>query len=247
MCYNISIFRTKEELELRFKAKFSNPQEYNQYYHVSSFSLPHLPVITNEDPDHIQFYSWGIIPPWIKNLDEAEKIRVKTMNARSESIYEKPSFQHAAKNKHCLVIADGFFEWHHYHGRKYPYYLRLKTQEAFAFAGLYESWEDPESANKIQTFSIVTTHANPLLEKIHNTKKRMPVILPQHLEKFWISQSISQEQMKQLLVPYDESEMEAYTISRLITARNRNNNSPQVITPYTYPELKTSNSQTTLI
>ena len=77
MCYNISIFRTKEELELRFKAKFTNPQEYNQYYHVSSFSLPHLPVITNEDPDHIQFYSWGIIPPWIKNRDEAEKIRVK--------------------------------------------------------------------------------------------------------------------------------------------------------------------------
>jgi putative SOS response-associated peptidase YedK len=247
MCYNISIFRTKEELDMRFKAKFTNPQEYNQFYHVSSFSLPKLPVITNEDPDNINLYTWGIIPFWVKNQDDAEKIRVRTMNARSESIYEKPSFRHAAKNKHCLVLADGFFEWREFHGRKYPYYIRLKSHDAFAFAGLWETWNHNNTSEKIHTFSIITTKANSMMEKIHNTKKRMPVILPKDLERFWISNSLSQEQMQQLLIPYDDADMEAHTISRLITARDRNNNVAQVIAPYTYPELKSSDPQTTLI
>jgi putative SOS response-associated peptidase YedK len=247
MCYNVSIFRTKEELEMRFKAKFTDPQEYTQFYHVSSFALPKLPVITNVDPDYIQLYTWGIIPFWVKNHDDAEKIRIRTMNARSESIYEKPSFRHAAKNKHCLVLVDGFYEWREYQGRKYPYYIRLKTQEAFALAGLWDSWKHPESSDSIHTFSIVTTVANPLMEKIHNTKKRMPVILPKKLEFSWISDSIPQEQMQQLLVPFDSVEMEAYTISRLITARDRNNNVPQVSAPYTYPELRSTDPQTTLL
>ncbi len=247
MCYNISIFRTKEELEMRFKAKFTNPQEYNQFYHVSSFSLPKLPVITNHDPTHIQLYTWGMIPFWVKNQDDAEKIRVKTMNARSESIYEKPSFRQAAKNKHCLVLVDGFYEWQEFHGRKYPYYIRLKSQDAFALAGLWERWKHPDTDESINTFSIVTTSANPLMEKIHNTKKRMPVILPKQIERLWLVDDFTQEQMQQLLTPYDDTEMEAYTISRLITARDRNNNVPQVLAPYTYPELHSSDPQTTLI
>ena len=247
MCYNVSIFRTKEELEMRFKAKFTNPEEYNQYYHISSFSLPKLPVITNEDPMHIQLYTWGIIPFWVKSQDDAEKIRVKTMNARSENIFEKPSFRHAAEKKHCLVLGDGFFEWQEFHGRNYPYYIRLKSHEAFAFAGLWDSWQDSGSGENVHTFSIITTQANPLMEKIHNKKKRMPVILPKSFEQRWISNSISKDQMQQLLVPYNEEEMEAYTISRLITTRNQDNNVPQVISPYSYPELKSTYHQTELI
>ena len=247
MCYNVSIFRTKEELEMRFKAKFTNPEAYNQYYHISSFSLPKLPVITNENSEHIQLYTWGIIPFWVKSQDDAEKIRVKTMNARSESIFEKPSFRHAAQKKQCLVLVDGFFEWQEFHGRNYPYYIRLKSHEAFAFAGLWDSWQDSVSGENIHTFSIVTTRANPLMEKIHNKKKRMPVILPKSLERLWISNSISKDQMQKILVPYDEEEMEAYTISRLITVRDRDNNVPQVIDPCSYSELRTSFHQTELL
>ncbi len=243
MCYNIAIFRTKEELELRFNAKFIDPQKYNQFYHVSSFSLPQVPVITNEDPEHIQLFTWGIIPFWVKNREDADAIRVKTMNARGESIYEKPSFRSAADKHHCIVLIDGFYEWREVHGRNYPYYIRLKSKESFALAGLWEHWTDSGSSEQIFTFSIVTTKANPLMELIHNKKKRMPVILPPELERFWISDALSKEQMQQLLVPFDDAQMEAYPISRLITAREKNSNVPQVMDRYIYPELRMDNSQ----
>ncbi|MBU0496405.1 MAG: SOS response-associated peptidase [Candidatus Thermoplasmatota archaeon] len=243
MCYNIAIFRTKEELELRFKSKFIDPQKYNLFYHVSSFSLPQVPVITNEDPEHIQLFTWGIIPFWVKNREDADAIRVKTMNARGESIYEKPSFRAAAEKQHCLVLVDGFYEWREFHGINYPYYIRLKSGESFALAGLWEQWMDSVSDEQIFTFSIVTTKANPLMEQIHNKKKRMPVILPKELERFWISDSLSKNQMQQLLIPYDDSQMEAYTVSRLITARDRNSNIPKVMDRYSYPELRVDNTQ----
>jgi putative SOS response-associated peptidase YedK len=160
------------------------------------------------------------------------------MNARAESIFEKPSFRSAAEQRHCLVLTDGFFEWQEYEGKNYPYYIRLKNHEPFAMAGLWESWTDSKTAELLKTYTVITTKANPLMEQIHNKKKRMPVILPKDHERDWIAPSLDKSTAEALLVPYDESLMEAFTISRLITSRQRNPNAPEVLEPFTYPELQ---------
>jgi putative SOS response-associated peptidase YedK len=230
----------------RFSALFLEPVPFKRQYHASSFDLPKLPVITNENPKQIQLFTWGLIPSWVKDRKTADEVRLKTMNARAESIFEKPSFRHAAEQKHCLVLADGFFEWQEYQGKNYPHYIRLKNHEPFAMAGLWDTWADKETSEELRTYSVITTKANPLMEKIHNKKKRMPVILRRENEEKWISASLNKESAQMFLVPFDEHEMEAFTISRLITSKQRNPNVPEVLQPFTYPEFQTKTGQRNL-
>ena len=145
------------------------------------------------------------------------------------------------------MLVDGFYEWREFYGRNYPYYIRLKSHEPFAIAGLWESWKNKEIEENVFSYTVITTKANPLMEQIHNNKKRMPVILPTEIERLWINDSISKDQAKELLVPFSEYDMEVYTISRLITSKTQDPDVPEVIQPYTYPELtEISNDQSTL-
>jgi putative SOS response-associated peptidase YedK len=245
MCYRYSV-PGPDQLVKRFSALFLEEVSFKKQYHVSGFDLPKLPVITNDQPTKIQLFTWGLIPFWVKDTKTAEAVRLKTMNARAESIFGKPSFRHAAEQKHCLVLADGFFEWQEYEGKNYPYYIRLKNHEPFAMAGLWDSWKDPATAKVLQTYTVITTKANPLMEQIHNKKKRMPVILPKDREREWIDSVLNNQTAEALLVPYDEQQMEAFTISRLITSRQRNPNVPEVLHPFTYPELQRKSGQKNL-
>jgi putative SOS response-associated peptidase YedK len=238
MCYRYSIHSKPELIEARFNSKFT--QNFIPQYHVSAFSQQKLPVITNDNSQQIQLFNWGLIPFWVKDQKQAGEIQQKTANARAETIYEKPAFRHAAQKKHCLALVDGFFEWREFQGRKYPYYIRLKSHEPFSIAGLWEIWVNKETDERTYSYTIITTKANPLMEKIHNIKKRMPAILPKELERLWIKDSISSDKAKELLVPISEFDMEAYTISRLITSKTQDPNVPGVIHPYAYPELKDS-------
>jgi putative SOS response-associated peptidase YedK len=165
------------------------------------------------------------------------------MNARAEELFEKPSFRDAAAKKHCLVLADGFFEWQDVKGKNYPYYIRLKSHEPFAMAGLWDRWTNKATGDVISTYTVITTKANPLLETIHNKKQRMPVILRKEDEHEWLRCLLDKDRAKSFLVPYDENSMEAYTISRLITSRTQDPDTPQVLDPYTYPELQQSVKQ----
>ena len=245
MCYRYSV-PGPDLLVKRFSALFLENVPFKRQYHASSFDFPKLPVITNEHPQQIQLFTWGLIPFWVKNQKTADEIRLKTMNARAESIFEKPSFRHAAGQNHCLVLADGFFEWQEYQGKNYPYYIRLKNHEPFAMAGLWDTWVDATTSEEIRTYSVITTKANPLMEQIHNKKKRMPVILPREHERDWITSSLTKQHAEALLVPYDEHLMEAFTISRLITSKQRNPNTPEVLHPFTYPELQKKTGQKNL-
>lgn len=245
MCYRYSV-PGPEPLVKRFSASFPENAAFSRQYHVSSFDLPKLPVITNESPAQIQLFTWGLIPFWVKDGKAAEEMRLKTMNARAESIFDKPAFRYAAERRHCLVLADGFFEWQEYQGRNYPFYVRLKSQEPFAMAGLWETWKDPRTSEELRTYTVITTKANPLLEQIHNKKKRMPVIFSKDHERTWLDSSLDQKAMEAVLVPYDEQLMEAYTISRLITSKQRNPNVPEVLHPFTYPELRRKADQQNL-
>jgi len=237
MCYRYSV-PGPDSLVKRFSALFLEPVPFKRQYHASSFDLPKLPVITNENPKQIQLFTWGLIPFWVKDRKTADEVRLKTMNARAESIFEKPSFRHAAEQKHCLVLADGFFEWQEYQGKNYPYYIRLKDHEPFAMAGLWETWVDKATSEELRTYTVITIKANPLMEKIHNKKKRMPVILRKENEKEWIRNSLKKETAQALLSPYDAREMEAFTISRLITSKHQNPNVAEVLHPFLYPKLQ---------
>lgn len=245
MCYRYSV-PGPDSLVKRFSVLFLEDVPFKKQYHTSSFDLPKLPVITNDQPQYIQLFTWGLIPFWVKDTKTAEEVRLKTMNARSETIFEKPSFRQAAEHRHCLVLADGFFEWQEYEGKNYPYYIRLKTHEPFAMAGLWETWKNPRNAEVLQTYSVITCKANPLMERIHNKKKRMPVILPKNQEREWIDPSLSKKAAEALLVPYNDELMEAFTISRLITSRQRDPNVPEVSEPFTYPELEKKTGQKNL-
>ena len=206
MCYTIKIDLTREQLELRFGAKLDLPDSYIPGNRISAFSLPQLPVICNDDPLSIRTFTWGLIPFWVKDSNSAKDIRMKTFNAKSETLSEKPAFRNSLNRKRCLILATGFYEWHTDGNKKTPYFIGLKDQEAFALAGLYDQWTNPETAEKINTFTMITTRANPMMEEIHNLKKRMPVILTPGTEQNWLDLE-SDPVKNNLFEPYPEELM----------------------------------------
>jgi len=243
MCYNYNllIHDSYQEFQNIFDVTFKDETKISKlkdYYYVNAFNIPELPVITNEEPKYFQLYYWGLIPFWVKNFEDAEKIRTKTMNARAETLFDKPSFRHLVRTKRCLIPACGFFEWRYLLGKNYPYYIYLKDRKYFSFAGLWDCWYDKEKNNTIFTYTIITCKSNNLMSKIHNKKKRMPVILPKEIERRWIDDTLSDIEIKDFLKPYPDEEMKAHTISKLITSQTENRNVPKVIENYKYTELK---------
>jgi putative SOS response-associated peptidase YedK len=237
MCYFSSISVSFKIIETRFGAKFIQSEAFAPVFSASAFTFPSLPVISNQDPEHIVLMQWGLIPFWVKDKENALGIREKTLNARAETIADKPSFRHCVSDRRCLVLADGFFEWRHVSNKTYPYYIRLKSHEPFAFAGIWDNWRNPENHELIRTFSVITTQANSLLEKIHNTKKRMPVIFTRANEKVWLEDHLEKDEIQSLLRPYDAAEMEAYPVSKIINKLGFNTTNPEVLREQEYPGL----------
>lgn len=184
MCFFSQVSKDAVEVQHRFNARFENgtsfkPMAYN------AFQFPKTPVITNQNPGLIQMFQWGLIPHWAKN----DEIKKNTLNARVETIQEKPSFKYVLQNR-CLIIADGFFEWQWLDPKgkqKQKYLITLPENQLFAFAGLYNIWADPTTGEMINTYTILTTTANELMSIIHNSKKRMPVILNPEDEAQWLT------------------------------------------------------------
>lgn len=236
MCYHYTV-PDIDLLESWFHARTTDSVPFDRIYHVSGFAKPQLPVITNETPDTIQMLNWGLIPHWVKNTATANQLRDRLLNARSETIHKKPAFRSLITTKRCLVLADGFFEWRHFKGQAYPYYIQLASREPFAFAGLWDNWTNPDTGDIMKTYTIITTWANPLLEQVHNKRKRMPVILHRADEKPWLEVELTRDAIDNLLVPFEASKMVAHPVSRLITTKGTMRNIPDVIKPTNYPEL----------
>ncbi len=151
------------------------------------------------------------IPPWAKD----SKIGAKLINARGETVAEKPSFRNAFRRRRCLIIADGFYEWKRDNRQKQPYYFQLRDRKPFAFAGLWESWKSP-AGEIINSTTIITTNANQIMLPIH---QRMPVILPQSAYDVWLdNQVFNQQQLTSLLKSYDDSEMIAHPVSQEVNS-----------------------------
>jgi putative SOS response-associated peptidase YedK len=237
MCYFSSISVGFKIIEDRFGVKFIQSESFQPVYSACGFNFPALPVITNTDNLHVSFLHWGLIPFWVKDYESAQNIRQKTLNARSETIFEKPAFRNSIMSKRCLVIANGFFEWRHENKKTYPYHIRLKNKLPFALAGIWDSWFDPETQAELKSFSIITIKANSLLERIHNTQKRMPVILRQEDEKIWLQSDLARESVQAMLRSYDSEEMEAYPVSRIVRQAGHNTTNPEVVIIQNYPDL----------
>ena len=176
-------------------------------------------VIPNSGNNAVSMYNWGLIPSWSKDPAIGDRM----INARAESLAEKPSFRNAYRRRRCLILADGFYEWKQNPGMKskQPIYLRLNPYRPFAFAGLWEIWNAPDGL-EVRSCTIITTQPNSLIEPIHN---RMPVILPPDVYSQWLAPEDRQPaQLNDLLIPYPSSEMIAFPVSRMV-------NSPQTDTP----------------
>lgn len=175
-----------------------------------------MPVVVCSGKKEVTLMKWGLIPHWAKD----PSIGYKMINARAESLAEKPSFRESFMRKRCLVPANGFFEWKKTAGEKIPFYIRLKDQELLSFAGLYDSWSD-EDGKVVKSYSIITTDANSILAPIHN---RMPVILPEEKEDAWLDQELQDSRILQsFLVPYKSSDMVVYPVSSDVNRTDRNN------------------------
>jgi putative SOS response-associated peptidase YedK len=221
LCYTIEINLTREQLVKRFKANIDPGTSYRKGQRINAFSLPDCPVVCAEQPDLIQLRKWGLIPVWAKDEVYAKEIRTKTFNAKAETITTKPSYRHLIKENKCLVLVNGFYEWQARGKEKQPYFINVKNAEAFALAGLYDSWINRNTGEIVNTFTIITTAANPLMEKIHNTKKRMPVILHEKDEEAWIDPKISLEKTLTFLRAFDENLMVADEVDKHLFTRTK--------------------------
>ncbi len=237
MCYNISAKKQPQELEKRFQAVVAEGEEIEPHYYLNGFNHPKTPVISSIEPTKIRNYHWGLIPPFCKTDKDAKEMRIKTLNAKSETIFALPSFRNSIKHKRCLILVDGFYEWRTIGKQKYPYFIHSKNNEPFAFGGIYNDWVNKDTGEIINTFSIITTEANPLLAKIHNVKLRMPLILPKEVEKDWLNMNLIEKEIQELMKPLEETQLDAHTISKLITNRNENPDKAEIQRHIDYPEL----------
>lgn len=171
-----------------------------------------------------RFFRWGLIPSWSKD----SAIGAKLINARAETVAEKPSFRSAFRHRRCLIPADGFYEWQRQERQKQPFYFHLQEHQPFAFAGLWEQWQSPDG-EEVETCTILTTTANDLLEPIHD---RMPVILPPEDYNTWLDPELqTASQLQSLLCPYPADQMIAYPVSRAVNRTSFDD--PDCIQPLT--------------
>lgn len=216
MCGRYTIVADANTLKDRFEADVT--ENYQKRYNAAPAQL--LPVITSATPEGFSFFYWGLVPNWSNN----KSISHKLINARADTILEKVAFRSALQSRRCLVPADGFYEWKRVNKKsKIPYRFILNEQEPFAFAGLWEEYENEEK-ELIHTFTIITTEANEVVSPIHD---RMPVILTKESEKVWMDNDAKENEILDVLKPLDAKLMGSYTVSSRVN--NVLNDDPTLI------------------
>lgn len=201
MCGRFTLAIDPQELAQAFDLAEA-PDEFPSRYNIAP-TQPIAAILKHpDDPErHFQLLKWGLIPSWSKDPSIGNRL----INARGETVSEKPSFRAAFKRRRCLIPTTGFYEWQKHQDGKQPFYIRLQSQQPFAFAGLWETWED------ISTATIITTSANDQLEPIHN---RMPVILNSEDYDTWLDpDNQDKAELQSLLKPFPAEAVEAYPVS----------------------------------
>lgn len=214
MCGRFSLTVNEAELNLRFETE-GGVAPYESRYNCAPTQM--LTVIANNEPSRLQKFKWGLIPSWTKDA----AIGNKMINARAETITEKPSYRKPLRSQRCLVPADAFYEWK-LNGKKIPHRIFVKDQKIFSMAGLWDLWVSSDG-ELIHSFTIITTGANEFMKNIHD---RMPVILRPEEEKIWLQEN-NESKLLSLLRSYPSELMDSYPISSL--ANSVSNEGPLVI------------------
>ncbi len=241
MCYDVAYLTKKiEYYEKRFNASYGDIP-FAPMYHSNGFDHMDLPVVTNVNPDQIQMLTWGLIPEWVRDTEKAHKIQNNTLNARDDTLFEKPSFKKAAQDRRCLVLADGFYDHHWKDQQSYPFYIQRKDQESFAFGGIWETWRYQDIIRN--TFAIITTDPNERMAWIHNRPRasespRMPFILKPEEEGAWLDSRLSPEEVRDMIKPLPQEFLVDHTVNRL-RGKSYSGNQPTIRSPHVYEELIT--------
>lgn len=212
----------------------ADPDSFEDRFSFTGFDLGWVPsyniaptqevlTITNDGTgNRAELMRWGLVPSWAKD----PSIGNRMINARAETVAERPSFRTAYRRRRCLVPADGFYEWRSDGGRKTPMRITLESKELFAFAGLWESWKRPDDG-WLLTCTIITTAANDFMAPVHS---RMPVILPREVEDQWLDPQLQEpDELSRLFMSHYSDDMEAYEVATLVNSPR--NNSPELIAP----------------
>lgn len=208
MCNYIRIESEPEELENEYQAEYIGVP-YKNDFKINGFGNPKVPIIVDRDTDHIIPAQWGFLPSWAKEVEFAKK----TLNARMEEVHEKPSYKRSVNNR-CLILVNGFHEWKHLDPKgkqKDNYLINVKGQKIFALGGLYNIWRNPATDEEIMTCTVGTTDANPFMAEIHNTKKRMPILLTKQNQYTWLDDI----PVEDFLYPNYSPELEAENLTNL--------------------------------
>jgi len=211
-------------------------EEFPAYYIASAYDHPLWPVLR---PDgQVTLMSWGLIPHWSGSIEDARQRQNQLINARSETMFEKPSFRACARAGRAVMIASGFFEFHKHDGKSYPFYVYPVDERPLFMGALWSHWTEPSTADAIDTFSVVTTAANRLMEIVHNVKRRMPVLLEESEIDRWIDPSANVEEIHALAASRDISWLRARPVDRRANSNQRAANVPDIQLPIAYPELE---------
>lgn len=216
MCGRFTLTASIGQIIDRFDIQaFLDEENFVPSYNIAPSQMV-LAVINDGKANRMGYLKWGLIPPWAKDLSIGNRL----INARAETLAEKPSFKNAFRKKRCLIIADSFYEWRRHEDKtKTPMRIKLKSDGLFALAGIWEQWKSPEG-EAIFSCSMITTTPNQLMTDIHD---RMPVILHPENEKTWLNPAITDTKfLQQFFVPYDEAQMEAYEVSPLVNSPRNN-------------------------
>ena len=220
MCGRFTQTATPEVIAEQFQV--DDPPLFKPNYNISPTQRV---AVVRLNPESVKrdcvLLRWGLIPSWAKDA----KIGNQCINAKGETVAEKPAFRSAFKKRRCLVIADGFYEWQRLGERKQPIWIGRKDKRPFAFAGLWEHWK-PAEGEPIETCAIITTEPNDLMAPIHN---RMPVILAPASYIPWLDHNAPADSLKALLRPYPSAELQAYPVSTLVN--NPRHNAPACLEP----------------
>ena len=220
MCGRFSLGKPKLAKVKALRLKEEELSRLKPRYNIAP-SQPVATIIGTPEP-HIEPMKWGLVPSWAKDI----AIGHKMINARSETLQEKPSFRGLLAHHRCLILADGFYEWHNEGKVKTPYYIRLKTGEPFTFAGLWSEWNGSDGS-ALRTCTIITCGPNALMERIHH---RMPVILDGVPAAAWIDPALTDKaKLQALLKPFPAAKMELYAVSRLVNSPQ--NDTEEVLKP----------------
>jgi putative SOS response-associated peptidase YedK len=219
MCGRFALSAHTDEVEKLLPSLYSESEIEPRYNIAPSQSIA---TILNDSPKEISFVHWGLIPSWSKD----KSVSSKMINARAETLIIKPAFKRLYRNKRCLIIADGFYEWKKDTGtkKKTPYFIKLKSGEPFTFAGLWDTWTEPTTNQKIISAVIITTVPSRKIKEIHD---RMPVIIPKEDRLLWLNSETDIGYLDKLFSPYPDEDIEIFEVSTAVNAPG--NNDPRSI------------------